>query len=87
MKTVAIIRDRGQLTIPDSIRKHIGWVHINSVVELDLLNPSEIIIKPHGQISEKYWEELSDLIKKTRDIKGKCRENASEFIARIREGS
>jgi bifunctional DNA-binding transcriptional regulator/antitoxin component of YhaV-PrlF toxin-antitoxin module len=78
MKSVSIVRDRGQLTIPDSIRKAITWLNPMSAVTISVVKPDEIIIKPH-QVhinQEKIW----DLIKKSREIKGKGKGSAVEFL-------
>ena len=58
MKTVSIIRGRGQLTIPDSIRKVIHWVSPMSVVSISVVKPDEIVIKPHHNQKEVDWNKL-----------------------------
>jgi len=68
MKTVSIIRERGQLTIPDSIRKSVPWVNPLSVVTISLSKPDEIVIKPHQNDLD--WDSLWDGLKKARSIKG-----------------
>ena len=78
MKTVSIIRDRGQLTIPDSIRKVITWMSPMSAVTISVVKPDEIIIKPHQVRINR--EEVWDLIKKSRAITGKGKVSASQFI-------
>jgi bifunctional DNA-binding transcriptional regulator/antitoxin component of YhaV-PrlF toxin-antitoxin module len=78
MKSVSIIRDRGQLTIPDSVRKTLSWLNPMSAVTISVVKPDEIIIKPH-QVhinQEKIW----NLIKKSRAIKGKGKGSAAEFL-------
>lgn len=83
MKAVSIIRDRGQLTIPDSIRKDVSWMNPESAVTISVVKPDEVIIKPHGQYIDrnKIWEN----IRKARAIKGKGNQSAAEFLSQDRE--
>lgn len=48
MNNVSIIRQRGQLTIPDSIRKQATWARADAVVEVSLKNNNEILVRPHA---------------------------------------
>ena len=78
MENVSIIREKGQLTIPDEIRKIAGWVSTSSVVSITLEKPDEIIIRPHrAQIDE---AEIWKRIKMARSIKGKATMSAVDFI-------
>lgn len=86
MRTVSIIRNRGQLTIPDSIRKVVGWVNPLSAVSISMVHPDEIIIRPHHAQKEIDWDKLWKQIKRVRSFKGKGRGNLSAFIAEDREG-
>ncbi len=83
MKVVSIIRDRGQLTIPDSIRRLVGWVNPMSAISISVIGPEEIIIKPHKHDYDKarIWE----LLRKSRAIKGKGQGSAAEFIETDRQ--
>ena len=82
MKTVSIIRERGQLTIPDSIRQLISWVSPMSAVTISVVKPDEIVITPHKvQIN---WDEIWEGIKKSRAIHGKGNMSASEFLVKDR---
>ena len=86
MKTVIIIRDRGQLTIPDSIRRVVPWANPMSAVSISVEKPDEIIIKPHQpQKVEVNWDKLWAQIKRTRSFKGKSQGNLSTFIVKDRE--
>ena len=78
MKTVSIVRDRGQLTIPDSIRKIVHWITPMSAVSISVVTPDEIILRPHSQTldKEKIWEN----IRKSRAIKGRNAVSALEII-------
>ncbi len=69
MKTVSIIRERGQLTIPDSIRQLISWVAPMSAVSITVVKPDEIVIKPHTKLIDK--DQIWENVRKARAIKGK----------------
>jgi bifunctional DNA-binding transcriptional regulator/antitoxin component of YhaV-PrlF toxin-antitoxin module len=83
MKTVSIIRDRGQLTIPDSIRSIVNWMTPMSAVSISVVKPDEIIIRPHNSFidSSKIWEQ----IKNSRLIKGKGGISTLEFLQQDRQ--
>ncbi len=81
MKNVVVIRDRGQLTIPDAIRKAVHWVTPLSAVSISVVTPDEIVIKPHQ--SHVDWDKIWEGIRKSRAIKGKAG-NLSKFIAEDR---
>lgn len=85
MKVVSIVRDRGQLTIPDSIRKLVSWVTPSSAVSISVVKPDEIIIKPHQYQKEIDWDKLWKQIKRVRAFKGEGRGNLSAFIMEDRE--
>ncbi len=78
MKVVSIIRERGQLTIPESIRRIVNWVAPLSAISISVVRPDEIIIKPHKQNVE--WDQIWENIKKSRAISGKGTVSASEFL-------
>lgn len=78
MKTISIVRDRGQLTIPDSIRKMVSWVTPLSAVSISVIKPDQIIIRPHQQNVD--WDLIWKNIKKSRSISGKGKISASEFL-------
>ncbi len=78
----AIIRERGQLTIPDSIRKLVNWVTPSSAVSISVIKPDEIIIKPHQKQVD--WKQIWEGIRKARSIHGKGSKSASEFIQQDR---
>ena len=81
MKTVSIIRDRGQLTIPDSIRKLVNWATPMSAVSITVVKPDEIVIKPHQ--TNINWDKIWKGIKKSRSLKGQ-KGSLSNFIAEDR---
>ena len=84
MNTVSIIRDRGQLTIPDSIRSVATWATASSVVSISIERPDEIVIRPH-QPQRIDWNKLWEQIRKVRTFKGKGEGNLSTFIVKDRE--
>ncbi|KKS93104.1 MAG: hypothetical protein UW68_C0012G0015 [Candidatus Collierbacteria bacterium GW2011_GWB1_44_6] len=78
MQTTSIIRERGQLTIPDAIRKMVGWVNPMSAVSISVLKPDEIVIRPHVQTVD--WNKVWGAIRKSRAITGKGEVGASKFM-------
>lgn len=83
MNAVSIIRNRGQLTIPDSIRKTIGWVSPMSAVTISVVKPNEIVIRPHQ--TQVDWDKLWARIKRVRAFGGNGQGNLSDFVASDRE--
>jgi bifunctional DNA-binding transcriptional regulator/antitoxin component of YhaV-PrlF toxin-antitoxin module len=69
MKVVSIVRNRGQLTIPDAIRKFVPWVNAMSAVTISVVEPDSIVIKPHVSVYE--WKAIWAGIKKARAVRGK----------------
>ncbi len=67
--TISVIRNRGQLTIPDSIRALRGWASPNSAVTISSERPDEIIIRPHKKDYD--WDKIWEGIRKSRAQKGK----------------
>lgn len=84
---ISVIRDRGQLTIPDKIRESLDWVSPNSVVTIISDKSDEIIIKPHDSDVKKEidWDKLWIDIQRVRSYKGKGGGNLSKFIAEDRQ--
>lgn len=83
MKAISIIRGRGQLTIPDSIRKTVKWAGPMSAVSITVVKPNQIIIQPqHAYID---WDDIWAGIKHARAISGKSRAiSAVEFLQKDR---
>ncbi len=84
VQTVGIIRERGQITIPDTIRKVAKWANPSSVVTISLEKPDEIRIQPHQTKEAIDWNKVWDAITLARSFKGK-RSNISSLIAKDRE--
>ncbi|MBI3290355.1 hypothetical protein HYZ78_03075 [Candidatus Microgenomates bacterium] len=82
MKTVSIIRERGQLTIPDSIRKTLNWTTPSSVVYISIEKPDEITIRPHKR--EYDWDKIWEGVRQSRAIKGKNAISTVEVLQKDR---
>lgn len=86
ISSTAIIRQRGQLTIPDSIRDALSWLKTDTVVAITPKSPDELVITPYKKSASDRvnWDEIWRKIKLTRSFKGK-RGNLSRFIAEDRK--
>ena len=82
MKTISIVRDRGQLTIPDSIRKVVSWITPMSAVTISVTKSNEIVITPHQKKVD--WDKIWEGIRKSRSFKGKNAVSAVEVLQRDR---
>lgn len=83
MQITGIIRDRGQLTIPDAIRALHSWVSVNSAVTITSEHPDEIIIRPHRKTYD--WDKIWEGIRRARAIKGKGKtSSAAAFLEKDR---
>lgn len=83
MKTIGIIRQRGQLTIPDSIRKAVKWAEPMSAVSISVGKPDEIVIKPQEAFTD--WVRVWDGIREARATKGNTDSmSAAEFLDKDR---
>ena len=84
MNYTAVIRQRGQLTIPDQVREMLVWLRPGSVVGLEI-DEEEIKIKPYTKSKAKGydWDKIWAGIRLCRSFKGK-RGNLSKFIAEDR---
>lgn len=84
MQTISIIRERGQLTIPDSIRRNVSWARPLSAVSISVLKPNEIVIRPHTQHVD--WDKIWEGIKNSRELKGKGKViSGAEFLEEDRK--
>ena len=86
IQTTAIVRDRGQLTIPDEIRRLIKWITPRSVVTIRISTQDELIVKPYQTIEKQTvdWNKIWENIQLTRSFKG-TRGNLSQFIVGDRQ--
>lgn len=76
----AIIRDRGQLTIPEKIRDVLKWPSPNSVVSLATTSRNELVIKPYKDERQIDWSGIWLKIDLSRSYRGK-QGNLANFIA------
>ena len=85
IQATAIIRNRGQLTIPDVIRRAFDWMKTESVVKIIYRSPQEIVITPYIQekVKKINWKKIWAAIAEARSFKG-GRGNLSKFIAKDR---
>lgn len=82
LQTTSIIRNRGQLTIPETIRRAIDWANPLSPVSISIVHPDEIVIRPKKEVD---WDRIWEGIKKSRALKGKGESGSlSKFIAEDR---
>ena len=78
-----IIRQRGQITIPESLRQSHDWLKTDSVVLLSTEGEEKLVIKPIHAEKKPDWKKIWRLINLSKSFKGK-RGNLSEFIAKDR---
>lgn len=80
-----MIRQRGQLTIPEVIRKAVSWLRNFSVVSISLEHPRQIVIEPYEEKAVD-WEKLLRKMRKVQKFagEGEQKESLSEFIAHDR---
>ena len=83
MKNVIVIRDRGQITIPDSIRKVVSWVSPMSAISITVIKPDEILIQPHQKYVD--WDKIWKSIYTSRAIHGKGTKSAAKFLEADRQ--
>lgn len=81
--SISVIRNRGQLTIPDSIRSLREWASPNSAVTITSEHPDEIIIRPN--VKKYDWDKIWEGVRKARAIKGRGRGSLSKFIIEDRQ--
>lgn len=82
-KDVVIVRNRGQITIPDSIRKIVGWVNPQSAVSISVVKPDEIVLRPQKKLVD--YDKLWEMIEKSRSLGvGRATESTAEFLEKDR---
>jgi bifunctional DNA-binding transcriptional regulator/antitoxin component of YhaV-PrlF toxin-antitoxin module len=79
----AVIRDRGQLTIPEKIRQIIYWSFPNSVVTVTANSKDELVIRPFKEQKQVDWDSVWQNIELSRSFVGQ-NENLSSFIIKDR---
>ncbi len=85
MSSISIIRERGQITIPDKIRATLDWLTPTSPVSISIVNPDEISIRPYQNKKITDWQKLWAQIRKSRALKSKGQGNLSAFIIEDRQ--
>ncbi len=84
IQAVSIIRNKGQLTLPVSIRKTLKWLTPMSTVSIYISKPDEIIIRPHQNNID--WNHIWNGIEKSRSIKRKgTTTSTSKFLEHDRD--
>ena len=85
MSYTAVIRQRGQLTIPDKVREGAYWLREGSVVEIEA-DEEGGKIKPAGRSKKIDWDKLWMMIRLSRSFKSKGNDvPASRFVIGDRE--
>ena len=85
LQFTTIIRQRGQLTIPETVRVNVNWATVGSVVTVAVEKPDKISIQPYSSEKQLNWNKLWKDIERVRSYKGKGGGNLSEFISEDRE--
>lgn len=87
LRRSGIIRQRGQLTIPESIRKAVKWAKSFCAVSIVLESPEMIVIRPHREGGgEADWDWIYTEMERVRRLTATGKGgSASAFIARDRE--
>ena len=66
-----MIRQRGQLTIPDQARKVLSWLQIGEMVGIEIDNDDELRIKPHTKVNKKVdWDSFWKRMELSRSFRG-----------------
>lgn len=82
-KDVVIVRNRGQITIPDAIRKEVSWVNPMSAVSISVVKPDEIVLRPQKKAVD--YDKLWKMIEKSQSFGlGRATESAADFLEKDR---
>ncbi|NCO88856.1 hypothetical protein AUK04_00690 [Candidatus Roizmanbacteria bacterium CG2_30_33_16] len=88
MQTIAVVRDRYQITIPDEVRQLITWAQPKSIVSIKVTDGKELVIKPFESKQEDKvnWEKVWKAIHEARIISAQGKKiKLSEFIIEDRQ--
>jgi len=88
MQTIAVVRDRYQITIPDEVRQLINWAQPKSIISIKVTDKKELIIKPFEpkQEDKVNWEKVWKAIHEARIISASGKNiNLSKFIIKDRQ--
>lgn len=85
IRKTAIIRQRGQLTIPEAIRKALSWARDLAVVTISISPTGAIVIQSQEERKHVSNKEFWNLVKRVRKLTATGKGgSASAFIARDR---
>lgn len=86
LQTTGVLRQRGQLTIPDQIREFLGWLVPNAVVSFTVSKNKTVTLGPHvkDMAHAVDWENIWERIEIADSFRGK-QGNLSQFIIEDRD--
>lgn len=81
-----VVRQRGQLTVPEPIRRALDWLKPDAVVDFIVDGINEIRIQPYKEKKTQFatWEELKAEMERIRSFPGKHKGSLSDFVAKDR---
>lgn len=84
-QTTAVIRQRGQLTVPEEIRKVFNWVTNNAVVSINI-TAGGFFVAPFAAKAQKKvdWQSILERMQIAHTFKGKSG-SMSQFIINDRD--
>lgn len=73
MMTNVVVRQRGQVTIPDDVRNMVAWLSEGSAVGLEMVEKEMLILRPHVLANTKIfdWNKILNKINLSRSFKGR----------------
>ena len=80
MKTTSIVRDRGQLTIPDSVRESLSWLYPLAAVDITVCDEYTITLSPHAHRHQSSWDECIQKIELAQTFPSHSSRSASDII-------
>ncbi|MCA9372080.1 AbrB/MazE/SpoVT family DNA-binding domain-containing protein [Candidatus Woesebacteria bacterium] len=84
MTYTAIIRNRGQLTIPDKIREQLDWVETSMPITIAVRGKHEIVLQPVKKVQGKQRKMLLQTMKKIRKLPS-AKTNLTQFVINDRQ--
>ena len=80
-QAVGILRDRGQLTIPDTMRNSVPWMYPGSAVSMSW-SDEKLVIEPPKKVTD--WKKIHELRAKLSKARSESTISTVEFIRRDR---
>lgn len=82
MMTNVVVRQRGQVTIPDDVRNMVAWLSEGSAVGLEMVEKEMLILRPQAIVTTKGfdWDKILNKINLSRSFKGKNGDLSSFII-------